>query len=865
MAQGLYRLDYVQEEGIVITSPGKRQVFSIIPPSNDSPFTPFHYNQAGVHFQTAGTNNANFTSTQILLRIWDMMKDGTPSMNADIARLMSKGNPVGDFAHFAEMRKALVRLPHISAKITKSSWIKPNTYETEHNKLHTRLAYQESGLSPSIIINDPNYVVNIANAVIDPFIRDFSKAGIAKTYFPGAGNRVEITNAFFNFMGFSYCNLEDTQRGDGITESAHNYKLSVSPNIIIEGKNNPPLPYITPKGAGWYAGNSTKNKEFAKRNDDNLKMALLNVKELGDTLQVFLMFIAVYTIMQGMIQTMVTGDSVVFMMCIMLGLDCVYYHHLPKSQGQFHGENHVYHFNANYTLDNAKEYFRITKATIYAHNAELIARINSIKANQTHIKMTTYEILPEFHFCTRFLDAIIADMTAINAKLFELDPDNLVNERASDEENITQLNNYTFQLKIHYKIKVLFTTRKQGDGINFSGNYTKYTEKPTPQSLDQINIQQAIIINQEADIQQPEANNRANENNSNDQNRPDENDVNDENERDEVHIPNQQQDHSFIPQDGWKLIGYNRVIPFYELYTKHYATTDDCMHPTKRKNEAAKHRMMQRKEAFLRYAWERHAFGDPKFNVWPPKNENFQNVTSKSSRKRRTSNISGGVIPKNKTRHNKSPSKWDIFDLDLEQKVLYTEKTSACKDPNKPKQCTSPSHMPDSDFFPTVDIHREWLHDIILYIHKFCTKHKGAREIFNMYKQDFFREMYEYCDNYNVVLTGIALEKLAHKTLKRIIYNHTTYLHPAKTNKISIQKPITYKISPKNANVARSVILQKYLSMMKNQGRSTVPISTKRLALESKHMPAITAGGRRTRKRSKNKLHRTHKVSHTRR
>jgi len=86
--------------------------------------------------------------------------------------------------------------------------------------------------------------------------------------------------------------------------------------------------------------------------------------------------------------------------------------------------------------------------------------------------------------------------------------------------------------------------------------------------------------------------------------------------------------------------------------------------------------------------------------------------------------------------------------------------------------------MPDGDFFPPIDIHREWIHDIIQYNNDFFRKHRGAREIFNVHKYNFFRNMYEYCDNYNVVLTGKALEKLANVMMKRIIYLHNTYFTP---------------------------------------------------------------------------------------
>ena len=835
---GEYKLDYNPNEGIIITSPNKRQVFPVIPPAAagvppyESPFTPFHYEPQLPHLRTLNTTLSNFTDTQRRIRIWDMMKDGngTP-MNADIIRLMSKGITVGDFSHFAKIRNELVGLANISAKITKSSWITPNTYETAHAKLSRRYGYQESGLLPKNVINSPRCVVNIANVVIDPFIRDFTSAD--KTYFPGAGNSVEITTALFNFMGFSDCRLVDNQITDGITEAAHNYRLQVSPTITITKYDNPQPPRQHKNG--WYAGNPLKNEIWSTL-DDEIKIALLNVKECGDVDQVLLMFIAVYTLLQKMIHTMVTCDSVVFMLCIMLGLDCVYYHHSSRVGNNSHGENHIYHFNARYTLDNAKEYFTTTRDAIKAHNTELMASITRIKNLRIGIFMSTHALVSGFHFCDKFLDDILADMAAINAILDddELNPNDLIEDDPDDETKITTLNNYTFHLKLYYKIKVLFTTRPQRNGVNFSGIYSKYTEKPTPRVLKDVNIiQPAIHINDEA-----VPNDMAVANDSDDENKLDGN--------------------IFRPEPQWNLNGYDRRTPFYERYVKHYVSTGDCMHPTERKIVRAK---TLAAAAAAEEEWFRQLTSGQK-------NRGRSPLRSATVRNRSR----GGVIPSSrkispkkspsshkkshskspstrKKSHSKSPTKWDIFDLDMDQEVMYTEKTSACKDHNKSRQCTKLSNMPDSDFFPPVNIHKEWIGDILLFISKFCDKTKGAREIFNMYKQEFFREMYEHCDNYNVVLTGKALDNLTRNKIKGIIRIHHTYIIPAIANKASIQKPITYKVSP------NMEMFKKYLSQyqqIKSKGRTPT-----RLAIESQFRPAITAGGRRTRKRSKNTARRT--------
>jgi hypothetical protein len=57
-------------------------------------------------------------------------------------------------------------------------------------------------------------------------------------------------------------------------------------------------------------------------------------------------------------------------------------------------------------------------------------------------------------------------------------------------------------------------------------------------------------------------------------------------------------------------------------------------------------------------------------------------------------------------------------------------------------------------------------------------------------------------------------------------------------------------------------MLQQYLTMMKTKGQTTLPMTIPRNQLQR---PMITAGGKHTRKRSRNKARRTRKLLHARR
>jgi hypothetical protein len=784
-----YKLDYSPQQGIVVSGPGNtRHTFSINHPDNDSPLTLFQYDSADdSHLSLRGVTAANFTETQRLIRIWDMIKDGSNSaaMNDGIWNVMAPGQPHRPFDHFKNIRKAIVKLPNISAKIVKSTWIKPNRYEDEHDKLSERFGYQESGLSPHEVIDRVHYVINIANTIIDPFQRALNDVPAnRKSFYPGANNSLEITPAFFNFMGFSNCSLQDKQRTNGTSEDSHEYALEIAPNVVVEKHNFPRPPYDHAKG--WYAGNATKNANFNNVNDND-KMALLNVKELGDVLQVLLMFMKGVTDgASQMQQTMVTSDSVVFMLCIIFGLDCVYYQHIPRSTALPRGENHVYHFNAKYTLENAKGYFSNIRDAIKEHNLAQINALTAIMNENKTVSISGVTVVPNFHFCKRFLRDIIRDMEKINNVLADLNPENYVDNNADDNTNISQLNNYTFQLKSYYKIKVLFTNK--GNSLQFKGTYCRYTEKITPLSLDSSNIVQSDIV---ILPDQPVSNN-----------------INMQLENDEissqlnVNMPSSESTSTVL--SGWNVVGYNHTIPFLSLYTQHYVVDEpssnadnDCMHPTKVRPPPRVKTLAERQAE--QNAWMRELLGEAPNN----------NGRSRKRRKR-----FGGA---NQTRNNKSLPNWHIFDLDLDRKVVYTEKTK----------------NGDID----IDIHREWLDTVNKYLTSFFSTSSTPKGIFYTYKNDFYRDMYEYCDNNNVVIAGTALKPLVYKTMSAIIKRHNTYI-----------KPITIVTSP----------TKRPPSMMRT---GISPGVARPLLLNN----SITAGGRAARKRITRRLKKNKKRTHRKR
>lgn len=414
------------------------------------------------------TNNSSYDvwrNFQKRVRIFDMIKDGkaeSPAIPQDtICKIME--TECVPFSVFDRIKSKIQE--DAAQKITKTTWLNPNEKIQKLRKLSTRNVYKESGLGPDQLVEEPTFCSNIATEIIDPFTRAYE--GFTPMYFPPKNTTLEVTSAFFDLFGFNDCSLFDRRIDDNI-KNAHVYKLQIAPDIFIPSNTSQ---------SDWYAGNPTKNKYFNDHkndpNDISIKKALLNVKELGDVLQVLLMFASVHIEFNGKNHTMVTGDEIVFMLCIQLGLDCIFYHHIP------HGEHEIYHFKGNYSIADARSDFNRVKNEIHEYNRMIIVGVTEINANENLAIEIRGHAFQGFRFKKPFLDDMLNDMQTINDTLLREEYDTY--ERGnSEDDRIRSLGDAANRLKKLYTLKMPFTISKRGGrtikAISFSTGMHIYTE-----------------------------------------------------------------------------------------------------------------------------------------------------------------------------------------------------------------------------------------------------------------------------------------------------------------------------------------------------------------------------------------------------
>ena len=436
------------------------------------------------------SNLDKFNIFQYLIRTLDMIKDGKPGKTPviDQKEIWDVMDPLMTARIGKEkMNKFSSRPPfddlHVIVKsiqdknkhqITERTWLRANAAEMKNNGLPYNYYYKESGIDPLAIIDDSSSAVsNIVTEFIDPLHRAYGKGKIV--WFTDSHEEpnatIKITEKFLDFFGFFNCSLEDKRVSNGPKEQNHDYKLKISPDITITPQDNK----CAATGESWYKGNIAKNNYFAhpkkagSHDINTWKKALLNVKELGDVLQVLIMFLIVASEKKNGEHIMVTCDRIVFILCIQLGLNCILYTH-PAS-----GTHSIQHFKSEYTYDQAVKDFNSTKEKIIKHNKAMIAGITALRDNKLYKIELSQMNIPNFRFCDAFLNAIIADMENIQNAIINLTPLKIQGS-GNEAKQIATIKQHMTDLDKTYKLKQLFTFKKSYN-VPFSTTVNKYTEE----------------------------------------------------------------------------------------------------------------------------------------------------------------------------------------------------------------------------------------------------------------------------------------------------------------------------------------------------------------------------------------------------
>ena len=404
-------------------------------------------------------NDVHFTTLQKYIRYLDCVKDAKIHTSAtDAAVIIYDDN----FGLTFEVLNTLEREfnTYTEQIRQKYSWTKKTKDSTLDPILDTRVVFKESGLNPEYFIQNPiRYVGNIATEVIDPAGRSPIESKDIK--FPDNGNTLELKDSFMSFFGFDNCSLTATRIGTG--KYKYNIKIgSIIRNTVAGGtqkstttkrkrsdtnspprpppskrktvkqsQNDPPLPPPPSKretsinsngdiiidetnGAKWFIGNKEKNKLIKGNKSTIEKRAFFLAKEMGDVLQVLIMFIW-SKLNQTESYCITTCDNVVCLLCMILQVNCILTS-AEKATATTKKMRTIDVFEpSGNTPEKAFARFEFTKKGILTHNEKFIKCLTILKSNQADIHISG--ITEPFKIPDDIYDKFIQDLEGINSIL----------------------------------------------------------------------------------------------------------------------------------------------------------------------------------------------------------------------------------------------------------------------------------------------------------------------------------------------------------------------------------------------------------------------------------------------------------------
>ena len=350
---------------------------------------------------TVGDFNTMKTEQQVLNYL-DSIKDGANKFALHALKvypLVSPDNPP-IFPSDLKLIENTVETAY-SQSISNITWTKMKKKQELNSPLPIENIFRDCGLAATVFIQPGFKLFNTFAQYIDPATR-----GPPTAVWPEALDSITFTEIFMDLFGLQKSSLQST------TIDRNNFAYDITSN----GK---PFVYngIGPdKYSSYFSGNTNKNLKLqSSETGDDEKKALISLKEWGDKMQVLFLFVWKH-VNKGKAYTMITCDKVVYTLCLMLGVKCVFTGAIEVG-GIKKYSIQIFEPSQNPKKD-AINRFNKTKTEIIADNQSFINIINLLIKNPNqpiYIDGDNYPLM----FRKEFYERILADLTIIQTNLIK--------------------------------------------------------------------------------------------------------------------------------------------------------------------------------------------------------------------------------------------------------------------------------------------------------------------------------------------------------------------------------------------------------------------------------------------------------------
>lgn len=362
------------------------------------------------------SSQTEFERDQQIVNFLDSVKDGTNKfqlMDLGIYPLAGPTYPSfpADLKHIEE-----TILKSVSAQLEHTTWVKVKKGSELDKPKPYRYCFWESGLGFESFFKDPKTVktVKTFGSYIDPLEKQN-----ADIVWPKIGDSIEISPDFMKLVGFGESSKVEAKTR---TNTEFDYTMTIGCGTgCSDGECV--IKNTDANAKQYFAGNNEKKILLKTDAGSKEKVKTIVVKEWGDKVQV-LIYLMYSKNSRGETFMMITCDMVVFMLCINMGVPCIYTgaYNPPKSPPL--DKTKKYYSILEYNPQSASRRDFIAKynqkrSAIEKENKEFEACIQSLV---DHPNTPVYVQDQEKIFRREFYEGILSDIQFIKTKFPSVKP-----------------------------------------------------------------------------------------------------------------------------------------------------------------------------------------------------------------------------------------------------------------------------------------------------------------------------------------------------------------------------------------------------------------------------------------------------------
>lgn len=383
------------------------------------------------------------TTQQQMLNYLDSIKDGAKGATLQDLNIYPKVNALPELGYRIPQFPADLHAYENNIKtavrsfIHQITWTKLKKKSELDNPIPFDKIFRDCGIGPDVFVAKGYSLVNNFAQYMDPATR-----GSPDEVWPPQGQTIEFSNTFMYLFGLVGSSIKATTKT----------KTSFAYDIVSNGAA------FTYGGSGkdgnlnYFSGNTNKNEILKKSGNNDMKKALISLKEWGDKMQVLFLMIWAF-LHKGKTYSLITCDKVVYTLCLLLNVVCIFTGEIKEKVGGAMVKKYsieVFQPSKD-PLGDTKKRFEKIKAEIIKENKAFLQMIGLLEKNPGQ-DIFVDGVTESFVFHKDFYTFILGELNAIQKDLIAANLD--LNSSTTETQQIAYVESMIKFIKQHYLFTV---------------------------------------------------------------------------------------------------------------------------------------------------------------------------------------------------------------------------------------------------------------------------------------------------------------------------------------------------------------------------------------------------------------------------